>query len=191
MRKIVVAFLAFSFTLTVHAQTTFGLKMGANIANLKISTGGLNVVLDSKTGFHGGGFFTIPAAKNFTIQPEFVYSMEGAQFKQTSSKINLHCINLPILFQYNSGGFIVEAGPQLGFLLSAQEDGQDVTNGYENINIALGFGAAYRLKEGVGISARYNLGLTSVAKDQSQEVAMKSNVLQLGVTFHLATITRR
>ena len=100
-------------------------------------------------------------------------------------------INLPLMFQYNASGFIVEAGPQLGFLLSAIEDGQDATSGYENINIGLGFGAAYRLRQGAGFSARYNLGLTGVAKDETQDVTVKSNVIQLGVTFNVATLKRK
>lgn len=191
MRKMILVVIIFTTASSVYAQTIFGIKMGANIANLRASIGSIGVNLDSKLGFHGGGFFTIPAAKNFTIQPEFVYSMEGAEFDQTNSKITLYCINLPVMFQYNSSGFIVEAGPQLGFLLSAMEDGKDATNGYENINIALGFGAAYRLQQGVGFGVRYNLGLTGMAKDESQDVSVKSNVIQLGVTFNVANVKRK
>ena len=185
--------LSFLFILTIvtKAQTTFGLKAGANIANLKASVENVSVTLDSKLGFHGGLFFTIPAAKNFSIQPEVVYSMEGAEHDQTNNEFTLHCLNLPVMFQYNSSGFIVEAGPQLGFLLSAKENGMDATDGYENVNIAFGLGATYRMSQGVGFSARYNLGLTGVAKDDSQDVVIKSNVIQLGLTFSLANIKRR
>ena len=132
-------------------------------------------------------FFTIPSAKKFSIQPEIVYSMEGAEYDETNSEITLHCINLPVMFQYNASGLIVEAGPQLGFLLSAKENGTDATNAYENVNIAFGFGLAYKMKEGLGFSARYNLGLTGVAKDDSQDIIVKSNVIQLGLTFSLAS----
>lgn len=156
MRRLFLNFLLLVFlSASAKAQTLFGLKMGANIANLRASVNGISVSLDSKIGFNGGFFFTIPAARNFSIQPEIVYSMEGAEFDQTNAKITLHCINLPVMFQYNSSGFIVEAGPQIGILLSAKENGVDATEGYENMNIALGMGAAYRLKQGVGFSARY------------------------------------
>ena len=191
MKKALFIAFTFAFVLSAQAQTIFGLKLGANIANLKATVGSIGVTLDTKLGFHGGGYFTIPAGKNFTIQPELVYSLEGAEFDQTNSNISLHMINLPLMFQYNTSGFIVEAGPQLGFLLSAIEDGQDATSGYENINIGLGFGAAYRLRQGVGFSARYNLGLTGVAKDETQDVTVKSNVIQLGVTFNVATLKRK
>ena len=117
--------------------------------------------------------------------------MEGAEYDETNSEITLHCINLPVMFQYNASGLIVEAGPQLGFLLSAKENGTDATNAYENVNIAFGFGLAYKMKEGLGFSARYNLGLTGVAKDDSQDIVVKSNVIQLGLTFSLANIKRR
>jgi len=191
MRKTLLVTVSFFFISAIQAQTTFGLKLGANIANLKATVGSIGVTLDSKLGFHGGGFFTIPAAKNFSIQPEIVYSLEGAEFDQTNSKISLHMINVPLMFQYNSSGFIVEAGPQLGFLLSAKEDGQDATEGYESVNVGLGFGAAYRLNQGIGFSARYNLGLTGVAKDEDQDVTVKSNVIQLGITFNVANLARR
>lgn len=190
MKKTLFVVITCLFVSAIQAQTTFGLKFGANIANLQAKVGSIGVSLDSKVGFHGGAFFTIPAATNFSIQPEVVYSLEGAEFEQTNSKISLHMINVPVMFQYNASGFIVEAGPQLGFLLSAIEDGQDATQGYENVNVGLGFGAAYRLKQGVGFSARYNLGLTAVAKDVDQDVTIKSNVIQLGVTFNVANIAK-
>ena len=191
MKKTVFVLAAFLVASAAKAQSTFGLKFGANIANLQAKVESISVSLDNKIGFHGGAFFTIPAATNFSIQPEVVYSLEGAEFKQTNSKISLHMINLPVMFQYNASGFIVEAGPQLGFLLSAKEDGQDATQGYENVNVALGMGAAYRLKQGVGFSARYNLGLSAIAKDADQDVTIKSNVIQLGVTFNVANLAKR
>ena len=99
MRKTLLVAVSFLFISAIQAQTTFGLKFGANIANLKATVGSIGVTLDSKLGFHGGGFFTIPAAKNFSIQPEIVYSLEGAEFDQTNSKISLHMINVPLMFQ--------------------------------------------------------------------------------------------
>lgn len=95
------------------------------------------------------------------------------------------------MFQYNADGLILQAGPQVGFLLSATENGCDETNDYENLNVALGFGAAYRLQEGVGFEVRYNAGVSSMVKTAGQNVSVEGGVWQFGFGFSMAHIGKR
>ena len=78
-------------------------------------------------------------------------------------------INIPVMAQYNTpSGFYVEAGPQLGFLLSAKakEDGEseDIKDFLNSTNFGASFGAGYNMGSGLGFGARYNLGLSNASK---------------------------
>lgn len=54
----------------------FGVKAGVNESNV-YDAQGENFVADSKTGFAGGGFMSIPLGGFFGIQPEVMYSQKG------------------------------------------------------------------------------------------------------------------
>lgn len=186
MKKVLFVFAIAAASFAANAQTTFGVKAGANLANLKVSSSGFNLSFDSKIGLNAGGFATIPVASNINIQPEAVFSMEGAESEGT--KFNLNYVNVPVLFQYHSSGFYGETGPQLGLLMSAKatEDGdtEDMKEAFETINLSWAIGAGYRLSNGLGFNARYNLGLSNISKtEDSDEGTLKSNVFQFGLTF--------
>ncbi|HVF80800.1 MAG TPA: porin family protein [Flavisolibacter sp.] len=188
MKKSILALAIVAISLGATAQTTFGLKAGANLANLKFSGGGVSESLDSKIGFHAGGFANIPVSTNFRIQPEAVFSMEGAKDKEDDSKINLSYINIPVMFQYTASGFYGETGPQLGLLMSAKAksdgDEEDVKDQLETVNLSWAIGAGYKLSNGLGFGVRYNLGLSNIAKpEDSDEGKAKTSVFQIGLTY--------
>ncbi|HZH66836.1 MAG TPA: porin family protein [Flavisolibacter sp.] len=188
MKKILFVFSIVAASVAANAQTAFGVKAGANIANLKFSGGGVSESLDSKIGFHAGGFVNIPVSSNFRIQPEALFSMEGAKNKEDNSKVNLSYINIPVMFQYSASGFYGETGPQLGLLMSAKakEDGEeeDVKDQLETTNLSWAIGAGYKLSNGLGFGARYNLGLSNIGKSEDgEEGKLKSNVIQIGLTY--------
>lgn len=188
MKKVLFVFVLAAGSLAANAQATFGFKAGANLANIKITGDGVSESFDSKIGFHAGAFATIPVASSINVQPEAVFSMEGA--KSGGDKLNLTYINVPVMFQYHSQGFIGETGPQLGLLMSAKskEEGvsesEDIKEEFETINLSWAVGAGYRLANGLGFHARYNLGLSNLAKD-SDDGKAKSNVFQFGLSFAL------
>ena len=60
----------------------------------------------------------IPIANRFSFQPELLYSGQG-------SSVNLNYLNIPLMAKYNlTKEFSLEAGPQIGFLLSANTSGE-------------------------------------------------------------------
>ena len=90
------SFRALSFLLIIKRSNrnpdNFRVKSSANIANLRASVDNITATLDSKPGFHGGLFFTIPAAKNFSIQPEeFIQWKAQAMIRQI---VRSHCTEL-------------------------------------------------------------------------------------------------
>ena len=170
------------FVSIVSAQEThFGLKAGVNIASANVSPGS---DYDSKAGLHVGGLAHIHLSKNFALQPEVVYSMQGGKVDDTKLKLNY--INIPLLVQYmTDNGFRLQTGPQLGLLLSAKTEVGDVEvdrkDNFTSTDFSWAFGAGYLFPEGFGLDARYNLGISDVWDGSSAKI--KNSVFQFGVFY--------
>ncbi len=164
------------------AQVTFGVKAGLNIASL---TGDDADGLSSLASFNGGGLVNIPISSQFSVQPELVYSGEGA--KADGGKYLFNYINVPVLLQYNNAsGFFAELGPQIGLLTSAKVkvDGggsTDVKDQLKSTNFSVAVGLGYKLANGLGFNARYNLGLVNIVDADGSD--LKSSAFQVGAFF--------
>lgn len=76
---------------------------------------------------------------------------------------------------YVTEGLSLQAGPQIGFLLSAKgkteasamglsiEEEEDVKDEFKGLDFGLNFGAGYELENGLGFDVRYNLGLSNIS----------------------------
>ena len=74
-------------------------------------------------------------------------------------------------------GFRLQAGPQLGFLVSAENK-----NDLNPIELGISYGASYVVPStGFGIDLRYNIGLTNINK--SGDLKSTNRGLQLGVFY--------
>lgn len=190
MKKVflsIVAILAFGF---MNAQTVkFGVKAGLNVSTI---TGGYYSG-GSKVGFHVGGLAEIGINEKFAIQPELLYSMRGASYSfiGVDEKLNLSYVELPVIVKYYViEGLSIEAGPQVGFLTSAQAkadgDSEDVKDGYKSVDYGFNIGAGYKLKNGIMFQARYNLGLADISDDgdgTGVSYSEKNNAFQVSVGY--------
>lgn len=158
-----------------------GVKGGLNFSTLNKD---MDDNAETKTGVHLGLFAHIHLSDHFALQPELLFSSQGANYNSDrTDKFNY--INLPILVQYMfDNGFRLETGPQLGILASAKTEvgnmETDVKTGYKKAELAWAFGIGFLSKGGFGVDARYNLGLTDISKN---EAGIKNNVFQLGVFY--------
>ena len=104
---------------------------------------------------------------------------------------------------YVAEGFSLEAGPQIGFLLSSKLDYEGVGPGYsesstedlkdftKGIDFGLNFGLGYKMESGLNFGARYNLGLSNfwdLPSDIDPEFGIsdfknKNSVIQLSVGY--------
>ena len=192
MKKLVLLVFTAGAFFTASAQVQFGVKAGANFATLVGSGAG---GADTKVGFHGGAFAHIPLVNSFFLQPELVFSGQGA--KATSDgvvfTVNQTYLNIPVLVKYHhSSGFFGETGPQLGFLLAANVKAggtsQDVRSSYKSTDFSWAFGLGYMLSSfPAGINARYNLGLSNIAAEEVSGQSVRNSVFQLGVFYVLGT----
>jgi hypothetical protein len=178
----------------------FGLKSGLNVTNLSIKYGSLSIEPDYRYGIHIGAFAEFKREK-FAVQPELLFSMQGAVMEESegdwksTSTTALNYINLPVMAKYYViDGLSLEAGPQLGFLLTAKTiykvtyDGEteteetDMKDDCKAIDFAFNLGASYQLpNKPFGFSARYSLGLTNIGNDMGDDSSLKNHSWQLGV----------
>ena len=173
----------------------FGIKGGMNVSS--ISDDGYDDT-KSKVGYYGGVFVNIPASESFSIQPEIIYNNLGSEVKTNlySRKLNLNYITVPVMFQFKATPqFYLEAGPEFGFLVSA--DSKTTWNNststaeldkdnFNNFNMGIGLGAGFDITKNVGINARYVAGFSDVTKpasDPSTNAKNKNNTFQVGVNF--------
>lgn len=225
MKKISLLALALSAGLFVFAQhqpqlTThmaveprFGIKGGVNIAKLsdKDFPSAAEFSSKTKTGFYGGIFMNLPMGDVLKFQPELVYSLQGAKNSAkttvgtstftTSYKTHLHYINLPLMFQArpSDGGFYVELGPQLSYLISAKDKDISTSGGgtttseidikdqLKKFDVAASGGIGFISRIGLGIDARYNWGFLNVLDDSKSGnisgTKLRNRVLQIGLFY--------
>jgi hypothetical protein len=169
-------------------NTTFGLKAGFNSASIDVDDG---VDYDSRSGIHGGLLAHIHISRQFAVQPEVVFSMQGGE--SGNSKLKLNYVNVPVLLQYMNSGFRVQTGPQLGFLVAAEsKTGNvevDVDDYFNKIEFGWSIGAGYLFAQGIGIDARYNFGLTNIVEaDNLPE--QHNRVFQVGLFYHFNNMSR-
>ena len=187
-----------------YSQPRFGLT---SAMNLSVLTGTVNMETNLKPGIMLGGVVDIPLGNIVSLQPGLVYSAQGSSITYYrrgpgsavtgETNINLNYINVPVaLHVYLGESFFLQAGPQLGFLLSAKEKGEidnddvneDVKEGFTSTEFSLMTGLGFRLQGDVILGGRYNLGLSDISTADDEIISglmrpsLHNNVLQFYIT---------
>jgi opacity protein-like surface antigen len=149
MKKLFLMAILFAGTFAATAQTKFGVRGGADFASVKVTvtnpvSGAEMTAKGSETGFFVGGFAEIAFSESFAFQPEVLY------VAITDSNM----LSVPLLGKYSFGSFSVMAGPDLNYLMDADEDKFKV-----NVDV----GASYDITENFDAEARYSIGMGDVA----------------------------
>lgn len=201
-------------TSAIAQEINWGVKAGANYSKV---TSELDP--DYIFGFHAGLVAEYKFTPQFALQPELLYSLEGAKaemdfregefFFSSEEKIRLGYINLPVMVKYYATPALsFEAGPQMGFLLSAEseyelssnfegfeidESGtEDIKDELKKISLGLNFGLGYDISSSLFVQARYHLGLSDISDYDDQdddfegdfeEIKNQSFQLSLGYKF--------
>ena len=146
----------------------FGVKAGANISTL---AGNDVNEAKSTTGFFIGGLVDLPLSGNFHLQPELMYSMEGAK------DAKLSFVRIPIMAKYYiMDGLNVQAGPEVAIKVGGDSGIDEFT---KSLDYGLGIGAGYEMPMGLFGEARYNLGLANIAKEGTINTAS----FQIGIGY--------
>ena len=187
MKKVMVCLFACLMTLAatecVNAQkVNFGVKAGLNLSTWSYDDASL------RPGFHAGGFATVQFSRMFAVQPEVMYSMEGAAwegkldafgFSLANAKVTstVHKLNVPVMLQFTPISMLtIEAGPQFGFNLAVShhiksniagivgpEKDVDVDKkNYNTFEMGIAAGLKLNLTRNMAIGARYVYGISPI-----------------------------
>lgn len=179
-KSILVIVLLLALSVNVQAQLLrFGIKAGLNYANQsgsEITINNSNYDTSAITSYHAGLVAEIKLVDIFSIQPELLYSTQGATYKNAVEefKNELGYLSIPVLAKINLNKIVsLELGPQTSFLLSEKNnfDFKD-TNTFD---FAIVGGLGLNITRHLFIQGRYCLGLTDASKDAQ----IKNSVLQV------------
>ncbi|WP_405211351.1 porin family protein [Dokdonia sp. Asnod2-E02] len=191
-----------------QSDITYGIKGGLNYANLVYEFEDSNndfLDFNAKVGFYAGGFINISLSDKFALQPELLYSSQGAKLDIDYSQVlifdqndptfleNEEDVNvkqskllLPILLQYKIGSdFSLFLGPQITYTLNFEtevdSDDELVVSRFQDddkIGIDVSARLGYKVSENMMVELGYFRGLTN-------QNSVKSSVFQLGLAHKL------
>ena len=194
-----------AITSQTQAQVKYGVKAGLNLSRF---TENFETM---KPGFHAGIYAQVKLHPMFSIQPEVLYSMQGATEEETNTTlgqtitakgvVTSHNIIVPLMLQFTPiRPLTIEAGPQFGFNLGMSLYSEVTMSGlvddsfeesvdlgeedYKMFDFGLAAGLKYNVTSNVNVYARYVFGLTPVFEypEGYDDKAMNQN-LMIGVGF--------
>lgn len=169
---LVLIFILIGYTNIQAQSAAFGIKGGANFSNLTGSQTDMQFI----TAYHLGGLVEVNLLDFVSIQPELLYSLQGANIKANHEKINLHYASLPLIIKvYFLEKLSVEAGPQFSVLISDNVENAKVNRTDSSFAAGLGF----KLTDHIFIQSRYVFGLTEISKGSET----KNQLIQLSMGY--------
>ncbi len=208
---LLVSFFLFSGFQMIAQTINYGIKAGVNYSNFKTSNTG-RLDFNYRYLYQGGVYAEIPIHEQFTLQPELLYSAQGSKAVLDESDFiggpnpmdpvisgndsrldySLNYLLLPVMINYNFyKGFFIGAGPQMGYLISAERELHDnaVTylsndnfkDSFKDFTFDFNFGLGYKFKNGLHFNFRYSLGLNDI--DKSDGVKYSNSVFQFSVGY--------
>ena len=193
MKKVI---LVLVILIAVHAtaqKVNFGVKAGLNMSML---TGSKEQIMSSNNGFFAGPFLEFKLLGKVAVQPELLFSAQGAKFKAkdltfaTTTKMNY--LLVPVMMKYYPvAGLFIEAGPQAGFLVSAKQEvedkvtnirtSEDIKKETKEFDLSLNVGVGYDILDKVVTQMRYCIGLTDTSTLENTN--LKNGVFQLSIGY--------
>ncbi|HEY9047756.1 MAG TPA: porin family protein [Ohtaekwangia sp.] len=164
-----------------------GVKAGLNLANQTFSGNGYTSSPGFLPSIHGGVYVTLMFTDHFGLQPELLYSGQGA--KSGDVKLKLNYVTIPILLRYNVNDILsFHAGPQFGVLLSAKSkvgsNSTDVKDQLKGSDVGAAIGIGVDLPMKLNFAFRFVKGFSDI-NDVTDSYKQKNYILQFSVGYKL------
>jgi opacity protein-like surface antigen len=185
MKKVLFSLgLLVSVSAAAQAQgVTFGIRGGISAATLSGDDdkfGNKQSTYNYGLAGLGGVTANFAISDMFSVQPELLYNLKGTQINEGHDRLDLHYIDLPILLKVNAEGPYFEAGPQVGYLISAKLGGDTKTRietkSLQGLSLGYVAGVGYQLTSGLSLGVRFNGGISSVGKDDDRYDQQRNQV---------------
>lgn len=189
MKKLLLSVLAICIAIAASAQFKGGIKAGINMLSQKYSVPGESETYNG-TSFHAGLYGNYAFSDAFSIQPELLYNSLKADVEDEDLTSNY--LSIPVMFVYGFADnmFNVQAGPQIGFLLSTDPSEAKDEDYMTGTDFTLNLGAGANFKK-FNITVRYGIGLSNISGDlwkeilSTDEMDIKNNVFQVSLGYQL------
>ncbi|EPD28834.1 Outer membrane protein beta-barrel domain-containing protein [Capnocytophaga granulosa] len=205
MRKIALLITLTIFGLTQANAQNFGFKGGYNYSSFNGDVAKDNT-LKGLSGFYVGALLELPLGDVLSLQPEVIYSRQGAAWEQKNilgefkKDLKLDYLNIPVMAKVNLGPLFLQGGVQFGFLVGKPEvsytrGAQRVTekvdkDAYAAFDFGVGAGLGVNLSQHFFVEARYTHSLTNALDPNNNSLKnahisddnnFKNAVLSLGL----------
>ncbi len=193
MKKLLFFICALGMSFGAQAQSfSFGPKVGLNVSNY---TGG-DIKSDALVGAHLGGILNFGIGNVFSIQPEVLFSTQGAKIDVNGQKreFKTSYVTVPVLFKFKANsGLYFEFGPQVGFKTSDDIPDQTFNQFANNLDLAGALGVGFQAKFGLGFGVRYIAGLSKVGNfDATSNLNpdFKNSVVQASIYYAIPVVKK-
>lgn len=205
MRKIALLITLTIFGLTQANAQNFGFKGGYNYSSFNGDVAKDNT-LKGLSGFYVGALLELPLGDVLSIQPEVIYSRQGAAWEQKNilgefkKDLKLDYLNIPVMAKVNLGPLFLQGGVQFGFLVGkpevsytrgAQSSSHKLDkDAYASFDFGVGAGLGVNLSQHFFVEARYTHSLTNALDPNNNSLKnahisddnnFKNAVLSLGL----------
>lgn len=188
MRKIFFTFLMLTMCFVSQSQKKVrpGIRVGANYSSLS------NTSLESKTGLYLGAFLNIQHSNFYALQPELIYSNQGADsgiYEDESVNIDYISIGLTNkFFVMNDARFHLLVGVSIDLNLEYSFISL-ANNGWNSdtffLDVAFYGGLGYQFDIGLALEARYKHGTIGVFTDEffDEDNTRMNSLFQIGLAY--------
>ena len=196
-------------------EVTIGVMAGANYAKVSQDPPSTDATFDYHAGLVAGGFVGVQVSDVFSVEPQALYSVKGANVKGTgaassaTATIKLNYLEIPLLGKFwiptsnKQVQAFLFAGPEFEYLVSCKVEGaafgitsaQDCDKPPADIKVkSTDFGATaggglefHAGQQVVRIDARYTYGFTNISDDATDKSTVKNRAFMatVGVGFPL------
>lgn len=187
MKPLGLLFFVLFLPLIAEAQIILGVKGGLNLSDVvlnNLNNPDLEPAYQIKAGIHAGLFAVAEGENDFGLAVELLYSNKGVN---ALNRINLHYVTVPILLRYHlNERWIGEAGPEIGYLVTANSKYGNLNNTWDNkLDVGLDAGLQYQLGK-IYFGLRFNAGFSSVIRNASSSAGQPVRYLNRVAQFSLA-----
>lgn len=177
-----------------HAQSVgrsgMGIKAGIQWCTLVAP----DLVYSATPGGIAGLYLPLHAGARFELQPELLFSYQGADVHRTDAEafpLRMLYLHLPVSAKvFLSNDLNLQGGVQAARCMSAVADEDQVTDQIRTFDIGFIAGLGLDLKSGVDLTARYYGGTTPVFV-QDEGVNPRHRLLQLTAGYRVMRLNHR
>lgn len=170
-----------------------GAKIGVVSAKQIVSFSGIDANSDGKLGLQVGAFYNLPIVNNLHLRPTLQFTFKGGKAKDDNDEdvtANYNYIEIPIDIVYSipmsQHTLKLHAGPYLGYAISAEDDGTDVSDEINKREVGYNLGLSFEFGK-CGIGFNLSRALTNIVSEEAVplfgDVEVKNKYTSLYFTY--------